>query len=72
MAPQVTTGTPINSAPVFVDPQEGSGKMYTSEVPILVNGVDRGHYFVRFFFPDSMSNAEAIAILANGMTVRWR
>lgn len=45
--------------------------MYTTEVPILVNGVDRGHYIVQFFFPDSMTNAQAAAILAEGMTVRW-
>lgn len=72
MAPQITTGAPVNSAPVFVDPQEGPGKMYQSEVPILVNGIDRGHYIVQFFMPDSMTNAEAAAILANGMSVRWR
>lgn len=72
MAPQVTTGTPINTAPVFTDPSQGVGRMYTSEVPILVNGVDRGHYIVKLFFPDSMTNAECAAILAEGMFVRWR
>lgn len=71
MPPQITTGTPQNSAPQFTDPTFGPGRMYTTEVPILVNGVDRGHYIVQFFFPDSMTNAQAAAILAEGMTVRW-
>lgn len=71
MAPNITTGTPINSAPAFTDPVQGPGRVYTSEVPILVNGVDRGHYKVELFVPDSMSNAEAIAMLAEGFSVRW-
>lgn len=71
MAPQITTGPPDNSAAQITDPTAGPGRLYRSIVPVLVNGVQRGTYDVSFFMPDTMTNQEAAAILAEGFTVRW-
>lgn len=52
-------------------PARAGGRLYGCDLPILVDGVERGLVSLNIFIPDSTSPAEARALIESGLSVTF-
>lgn len=65
--PQVTLGDARNKTKVV----ENGIERYHCDVPIIVNGTERGVLNLNIAIPEAKTNAEVAAWLASGLRVEW-
>lgn len=71
MAAAVTLGDARAKSKTAIDYHGRTGQLYRCELPILVNGVERGFLDLEIAVADDVSNQEAIERLQAGLKSRW-
>jgi hypothetical protein len=71
MAANVSVGDARAKSKAAATEQGRSGDLYSCEIPILVNGVERGVMKLEYFVPEELTNNQVAQHLAAGLYVRW-